>query len=111
MAFNLILLSNYPLYHTQFYNPIPKGAVLGSLFDFIIIIPLLTYFIIIRKRYSLKYLGAIIFVGFASAYVPERFSRKELHEIYDARVPDMISGKPQFEILLHEPHTLHMLYG
>ncbi|WP_121612858.1 hypothetical protein [Mesobacillus foraminis] len=307
---SVILLSNYTLYHTQFYNPIPKGAVLGSLFDFIIIIPLLTYFIIIRKRYSLKYLGAIIFAGFATAYViipnqhlsdypflpylliisdllllaleayiaykvltklpslareyrklslgnsfvlsnakmavelkfpdnkivpilvtefalfnyslfswkkkavitngteftyhkktsglahyimlihataiesiglhyllhswnvwisyillllnlyailyflaeihairltpfvlsethlflqtgfaksmnlplnkikeinyfdgPERFSRKELNEIYDARVPDMTSGKPQFEILLHEPHTLHMLYG
>jgi len=65
---SLILLSNYTLYRTSMFGPIPEGAVLGSLLDLLIILPLLTYFMIIRKRYSLKYLGIVIFAGFAAAY-------------------------------------------
>jgi hypothetical protein len=42
---------------------------------------------------------------------PEKFSRKEMDELYDARVPDFIVEKPTFEILLHEPQELHMMYG
>lgn len=71
---SLILLSNYTLYRTSMFGPIPEGAVLGSLLDLLIILPLLTYFMIIRKRYSLKYLGIVIFAGFAAAYfiVPQQ---------------------------------------
>ncbi|MEH7443275.1 hypothetical protein V7201_13290 [Bacillus sp. JJ1122] len=71
---SLILLSNYTLYRTSMFGPIPEGAVLGSLLDLLIILPLLTYFMIIRKRYSLKYLGMVIFAGFAAAYfiVPQQ---------------------------------------
>jgi hypothetical protein len=71
---SLILLSNYTLYRTSMFGPIPEGAVIGSLLDLLIILPLLTYFMIIRKRYSLKYLGIVIFAGFAAAYyiVPQQ---------------------------------------
>jgi membrane protein YdbS with pleckstrin-like domain len=71
---SLILLSNYILYRTSMFGPIPEGAVIGSLLDLLIILPLMTYFLIIRKRYSLKYLGIVIFSGFAAAYfiVPQQ---------------------------------------
>lgn len=71
---SLILLSNYTIYRTSMFGPVPEGAVIGSLLDLLIILPLLTYFMIIRKRYSLKYLGIVIFAAFAAAYfiVPQQ---------------------------------------
>lgn len=71
---SLILLSNYMIYRTSMFGPVPEGAVIGSLLDLLIILPLLTYFMIIRKRYSLKYLGIVIFAAFAAAYfiVPQQ---------------------------------------
>ncbi|MBS8265450.1 hypothetical protein DYI25_13570 [Mesobacillus boroniphilus] len=65
---SLILLTNYILYRTTMFGPVPEGAVIGSLLDLIIILPLMTYLLIIRKRYSLKYMGIVIFAGFAAAY-------------------------------------------
>jgi hypothetical protein len=65
---SLILLSNYTLYRTSIFGPVPEGAVIGSLLDLLIIVPLMTYIFIIRKRYSLKYLGLVIFAAFAAAY-------------------------------------------
>jgi hypothetical protein len=71
---SLIMLSNYTIYRTSMFGPVPEGAVLGSLLDLLIILPLLTYFMIIRKRYSLKFLGIVIFAAFAAAYfiVPQQ---------------------------------------
>jgi membrane protein YdbS with pleckstrin-like domain len=71
---SLILLTNYILYRTPVLGPVPEGAVIGSLLDLLIILPLMTYFLIIRKRYPLKYLGIVIIAGFAAAYfiVPEQ---------------------------------------
>jgi hypothetical protein len=71
---SLILATNYILYRTPIFGPVPEGAVIGSLLDLLIILPLLTYFMIIRKRYSLKYMGIVIFAGFAAAYfiVPQQ---------------------------------------
>lgn len=66
---SLILLTNFTLYRTSQFGPIPEGAVLGSLLDLLIIIPLMTYLFIIRKRYSLKYLGLVILGAFAAAYI------------------------------------------
>ncbi|WP_251026949.1 hypothetical protein [Bacillus sp. ISL-46] len=40
---------------------------LGSLFDFIITIPLLVYFFILRKRYSLKYILPVMIAGYGAA--------------------------------------------
>ncbi|GAM14559.1 hypothetical protein [Mesobacillus selenatarsenatis] len=66
---SLILATNYILYRTPLFGPVPEGAVIGSLLDLLIILPLLTYFMIIHKRYSLKYMGIVIFAGFAAAYL------------------------------------------
>lgn len=66
---SLILAANFILYRTPAFGPVPEGAVVGSLLDLLIILPLLTYFMIIRKRYSLKYMGLVIFAGFAAAYI------------------------------------------
>jgi len=71
---SLILSTNFMLYRTSMFGPVPEGAVIGSLLDLLIILPLLTYFMVIRKRYSLKYMGIVILVGFAAAYfiVPQQ---------------------------------------
>ena len=47
--------------------------MLGSLFDFIITIPLIVYFFIIRKRYSIKYLLIVAIAGYglASLIIPK----------------------------------------
>ncbi|MDF2608233.1 MAG: hypothetical protein K0S34_2431 [Bacillales bacterium] len=64
----IVALANYALYRLPIYNSIPNGVILGSLFDFLIVIPLITYFFIIRKRYSLKYMGLAIIAGYGAAY-------------------------------------------
>lgn len=64
----LILLSNFFLYRVPFMQPLPNGAVLGSIFDFMLLIPLLTYLFIIRKRFSLKYIGLVILAGYGAAF-------------------------------------------
>lgn len=66
---SLILSTNYILYRTTMFGPVPESAVVGSLLDLLIILPLMTYFLIIRKRYSLKYMGIVILAGFAAAYL------------------------------------------
>ncbi|MGA5688643.1 hypothetical protein [Cytobacillus pseudoceanisediminis] len=70
----LILLSNYTLYRTSLFDPVPDEAAVGSLLDFLVVVPLLAYFLVLRKRYSLKYLGAVILAGYAAAYliIPSR---------------------------------------
>lgn len=65
---SMILFSNYILYRTTLFGPVPDGAAVGSLFDLLVVVPLLTYFLILRKRYSLKYVGAVILAGYAAAY-------------------------------------------
>lgn len=71
---SLILSTNYILYRTTIFGPVPEGAVIGSLLDLLVILPLMTYFLIIRKRYSLKYMGIVVLAGFAAAYfiVPQQ---------------------------------------
>ncbi|RSD27235.1 hypothetical protein [Mesobacillus subterraneus] len=71
---SLILLSNYTVYRTLMFGPVPEGAVIGSLLDLLLILPLMTYFLIIRRRHSLKYMGIVILAGFAAAYfiVPQQ---------------------------------------
>jgi membrane protein YdbS with pleckstrin-like domain len=55
-------------------QPIPNQVVLGTLFDFIITIPLLTYFFIIRKRYSWKNVLFVALLGYlvASQIIPHQ---------------------------------------
>ncbi|MBM7703656.1 hypothetical protein [Metabacillus iocasae] len=63
----LVIFSNYAVYTFPVLESIPKSAVLGSLFDFLVVCPLLTYFFILRKRYSLKYMVPVIFAGYVVA--------------------------------------------
>lgn len=46
---SLILLSNYLLYALPIVPATPKEVVLGSLLDCMFVIPIITYFFIIRK--------------------------------------------------------------
>lgn len=61
---SLVIGSNLLIYRLESIGPLPTGMALGSLFDFIITIPLLVYFFIIRKRYSLKYLLPVMLLGY-----------------------------------------------
>ncbi|MCS0673934.1 hypothetical protein NX023_22110 [Cytobacillus firmus] len=42
---------------------------------------------------------------------PEKFSRQEMNDLFDARVPDLIQEKPMFEILLKDPQVYELMYG
>ncbi|WP_235822836.1 hypothetical protein [Cytobacillus massiliigabonensis] len=64
---SFILAANYTLYRIPIAVPVPSGAVIGSILDFMIVIPLLAYFFIIRKRYSLKYMGIVILAAYGAA--------------------------------------------
>ncbi|KAB2460003.1 hypothetical protein F8160_25410 [Bacillus sp. CH126_4D] len=63
----LILLSNYLLYALPIVPVAPKEVVLGSLLDCIFAIPVITYFFIIRKRYSLTYILPVVIAGYIFA--------------------------------------------
>ncbi|MGG2015038.1 hypothetical protein [Bacillus sp. S10(2024)] len=64
---SLIILSNILLYALPIMSPLPNRVALASLFDFILTIPIVTYILIIRKRYSLKYIFLVIFAGYVAA--------------------------------------------
>jgi membrane protein YdbS with pleckstrin-like domain len=63
----LVFGSNVLLYRLELMQPLPDNIALATLLDFMIIIPLITYFFIIRKRYSLKYLILVGFAGYGAA--------------------------------------------
>ncbi|TKC19365.1 hypothetical protein [Robertmurraya kyonggiensis] len=65
----LIILTNYLLYNLESMQPLSTSAVLGSIFDFLIVLPIITYFLIIRKKYSLKYMGLVFLAGYGLAYL------------------------------------------
>ena len=64
---SFILLSNYVLYALPIVPAAPKEVVLGSLLDCMFVIPVITYFFIIRKRYSLTYLFPVVIAGYIFA--------------------------------------------
>ncbi|WP_430476903.1 hypothetical protein [Bacillus cereus] len=64
---SLIMLSNYVLYALPIVPAAPKEVVLGSLLDFMFVIPVITYFFIIRKRYSLTYIFPVVIAGYVFA--------------------------------------------
>ncbi|SCC24622.1 hypothetical protein BACERE00177_04994 [Bacillus mobilis] len=61
---SFILLSNYLLYALPIVPAAPKEVVLGSLLDCMFVIPVITYFFIIRKRYSLTYIFPVVIAGY-----------------------------------------------
>ena len=64
---SLIMLSNYLLYALPIVPVAPKEVVLGSLLDCMFVIPIITYFFIIRKRYSLTYIVPVVIAGYIFA--------------------------------------------
>ncbi|PEX81463.1 hypothetical protein [Bacillus cereus] len=64
---SLIMVSNYLLYALPIVPDAPKEVVLGSLLDCMFVIPVLTYFFIIRKRYSLTYMFPVVIAGYIFA--------------------------------------------
>ncbi|MED4683880.1 hypothetical protein P9452_09315 [Bacillus mycoides] len=64
---SLIMLSNYLLYALPIVPAAPKEVVLGSLLDFMFVIPVITYFFIIRNRYSLTYMFPVVIAGYVFA--------------------------------------------
>ncbi|GAB6549442.1 hypothetical protein ACQVSN_09575 [Bacillus mobilis] len=64
---SFILLSNYVLYALPIVPAAPKEVVLGSLLDCMFVIPVITYFFIIRKRYSLTYIIPVVIAGYIFA--------------------------------------------
>lgn len=64
---SLILLSNYLLYALPIVPVAPKEVVLGSLLDCMFVIPIITYFFMIRKRYSLTYIFPVVIAGYIFA--------------------------------------------
>ncbi len=66
---SLILLCNTLLYQIDTMKPLPQSIALYSLIDFLIVIPVVTYFFIIRKRYSLKYLLPVALAGYGAAWL------------------------------------------
>jgi membrane protein YdbS with pleckstrin-like domain len=70
----LVICSNLLIYRLESLGPLPTGIALGTLFDFIITIPVLVYFFIVRKRYSLKYILPVMIAGYGAAVlvIPHR---------------------------------------
>ncbi|MFB6588085.1 hypothetical protein ACFCVQ_20960 [Bacillus thuringiensis] len=64
---SLIMLSNYLLYALPIVPAAPKEVVLGSILDCMFVIPTITYFFIIRKRYSLTYIVPVVIAGYIFA--------------------------------------------
>ncbi|TCJ82112.1 UNVERIFIED_ORG: hypothetical protein EDC93_103291 [Bacillus cereus] len=64
---SFILLSNYLLYALPIVPGAPKEVVLGSLLDCMFVVPVVTYFFIIRKRYSLTYIIPVVIAGYIFA--------------------------------------------
>ncbi|MFC0189872.1 hypothetical protein ACFFJY_16315 [Fictibacillus aquaticus] len=58
-----VLSSNYFVYRIE-EMPAPPYMVFGSLFDLLVVIPLVTYFMIIRKKHSWKLVVLAVLAGY-----------------------------------------------
>ncbi|MEH7374305.1 hypothetical protein [Neobacillus drentensis] len=67
VVLSFVIGSNLLIYRLESLATLPTGIALGSLFDFILTIPLLVYFFILRKRYSLKYILPVMIAGYGAA--------------------------------------------
>lgn len=65
----IITLCNYYLYRLEAFGPLPEHISIASIIDFLVVIPLLAYFLIIRNRYSIKYLTLVVLAGYFTAKV------------------------------------------
>ncbi|MBY6038023.1 hypothetical protein KUV80_15215 [Fictibacillus nanhaiensis] len=69
----LVIGSNTVLYKTPYFQPVPDLVLVGSMFDFLLVIPLLTYYFVIRQRYTWKLtvLVALVSYGLATKIIPD----------------------------------------
>ncbi len=79
----------------------PKEVVLGSLLDCMFVIPVITYFFIIRKRYSLTYIFPVVIAGyiFARFIIPSDYLQAFSYVSYS-----IVAGEIAFvcfELFLH----------
>ncbi|RXZ00344.1 hypothetical protein [Fictibacillus sp. S7] len=72
----LIILCNFSVYRVNAFGPLPQYMGWATLFDFLIVIPLLAYLFIFRRQSALKYLPLVILAGYwlAEIIVPARNS-------------------------------------
>jgi|GEM_PF-705829 len=63
----LIASANFFIYRLSFLSDVPQQVVIGSLIDFVIVIPLLFYVFFLRKRYSIKYALVAAAAGYGAA--------------------------------------------
>jgi hypothetical protein len=62
----LVLITNFLVYRL---DDVPEGMAVGSIIDFMIIIPLMAYFFIIRRNHSVKTLSIVIAAGYGAAWL------------------------------------------
>ncbi|KZZ83847.1 hypothetical protein [Bacillus sp. SJS] len=65
----IILGSNALIYRIPDFVAMTPEAAIGSLFDCILILPLAAYLLIIRKRYSLRWIFPVIMAGLAVSWL------------------------------------------
>jgi hypothetical protein len=78
LLLSLVIGSNALLYKVPIFHPVPPPVLIGSMFDFLIVVPILTYYYIIRKRYSWKLtvLAALVSYGLAAFIIPDSLLKK-----------------------------------
>ncbi|MDP5274091.1 hypothetical protein [Chengkuizengella axinellae] len=64
---SIVVLCNVLIYQPNFIQSAPNGIAFATLFDFMITIPVITYFFVIRKQYSLKYIIPVIIASYIVA--------------------------------------------
>ncbi|WP_456274440.1 hypothetical protein [Bacillus sp. AK031] len=62
----LVLITNFSVYRLE---DVPMNMAYGSIIDLMIIIPLMAYFFIIRRHYSVKMLSIVIAAGYGAAWL------------------------------------------
>jgi hypothetical protein len=74
----LVIGSNIILYKVPVFQPVSAVVLIGSIIDFLIVLPLLTYFFVIRKRYSWKVtvLAVLAGYGIATFIIPDLLLKK-----------------------------------
>ncbi|WP_203362997.1 hypothetical protein [Bacillus sp. REN10] len=64
----VIILGNYSAHHLLTVSSGDvRGMTIGSLVDFVIVLPLLTYFLILRKKWSVVPIIGVAFLGYLAA--------------------------------------------
>ncbi|WP_186578920.1 hypothetical protein [Aquibacillus kalidii] len=107
----IILTANYLLYHLPILGVLPDNVVVGSIIDLLIVIPLLSYFLIIRNKYSIKYVAIAVLAGYGAAklIIPHAHLSQVDFLLYLVLVPEVIVLFVELFILFKLIKTLPIL--